>query len=102
MGGGGGDAAAMAPVTPVLVRRLFERLGATYVKVGQFIASSPTLFPAEYVLEFQKCLDATETTVDFGTIRGKASEREKGGGGAYISLQRDGPRGKWFGGAVRV
>jgi aarF domain-containing kinase len=28
--------------------------------VGQFIASSPTLFPAPYVLEFQKCLDRTD------------------------------------------
>ena len=27
---------------------------------GQFIASSPTLFPEEYVLEFEKCLDRTE------------------------------------------
>ena len=45
---------------PVALRKLFERLGATYVKLGQFVASSPTLFPKEYVLEFQKCLDATE------------------------------------------
>jgi aarF domain-containing kinase len=44
----------------VALRKLFERLGATYIKLGQFIASSPTLFPSEYVLEFQKCLDATE------------------------------------------
>lgn len=44
----------------VLLRRLFEKLGATYIKLGQFIASSPTLFPPEYVLEFQKCLDKTD------------------------------------------
>lgn len=44
----------------VLLRKLFEALGATYIKLGQFIASSPTLFPDEYVLEFQKCLDATQ------------------------------------------
>ena len=25
------------------------------------MASSPTLFPPEYVLEYQKCLDATES-----------------------------------------
>lgn len=30
------------------------------VQVGQFVASSPTLFPPEYVKEFQKCLDKTE------------------------------------------
>lgn len=35
---------------PAVVRALFERMGATYVKLGQFIASSPTLFPAEYVV----------------------------------------------------
>ena len=35
-------------------------MGATYIKLGQFIASSPTLFPKEYVVEFQKCLDSTE------------------------------------------
>ena len=46
--------------TPVALRKLFERLGATYVKLGQFIASSPSLFPEEYVREFQKCLDSTE------------------------------------------
>lgn len=44
---------------PLVLRRLCEELGATYVKLGQFIASSPTLFPPEYVSEFQKCLDAT-------------------------------------------
>lgn len=41
-------------------RRLFEKLGSTYIKLGQFIASSPSLFPDAYVLEFQKCLDKTE------------------------------------------
>ena len=43
----------------MILRKLFERLGATYIKLGQFIASSPTLFPPEYVLEFEKCLDRT-------------------------------------------
>ena len=45
---------------PAVLRTLFERMGATYIKLGQFIASSPTLFPKEYVKEFQKCLDQTE------------------------------------------
>ena len=45
---------------PVLMRRAFERMGATYIKVGQLIASSPTLFPEAYVKEFQRCLDSTE------------------------------------------
>lgn len=50
---------ALDPPGPAQLRRLFERLGATYIKLGQFIASAPTLFPAEYVKEFQSCLDKT-------------------------------------------
>ena len=42
-----------------ILRRMCEELGATYVKLGQFIASSPTLFPPEYVQEFQALLDST-------------------------------------------
>ncbi|XP_062157384.1 uncharacterized aarF domain-containing protein kinase At5g05200, chloroplastic-like [Alnus glutinosa] len=44
-------------LSPLYLRRLFERLGATYIKLGQFIASAPTLFPPEYVQEFQNCFD---------------------------------------------
>lgn len=44
-------------LSPYYLRQLFERLGATYIKLGQFIASAPTLFPPEYVEEFQKCFD---------------------------------------------
>jgi len=47
------------PPVPVLLRRAFERMGATYIKLGQLIASSPSLFPEKYVQEFQKCLDRT-------------------------------------------
>lgn len=53
---------------PVALRKLFERLGATYIKLGQFVASSPSLFPKEYVLEFQKCLDSTEP-IDWNTVK---------------------------------
>jgi aarF domain-containing kinase len=45
--------------TPAELRELFETLGATYIKFGQFIASSPSIFPKEYVDEFQHCLDQT-------------------------------------------
>lgn len=44
---------------PVLLRETFEELGATYIKLGQFVASSPSVFPEAYVNEFQKCLDQT-------------------------------------------
>jgi aarF domain-containing kinase len=64
------DYARTGQVDPpeVILRKLFERLGATYIKLGQFVASSPSLFPAEYVTEFQKCLDQTEP-VPYETIR---------------------------------
>ena len=58
----------------VILRKLFERLGATYIKLGQFVASSPSLFPAEYVTEFQKLLDQTEP-VSYEKIR-KTIEEE--------------------------
>jgi len=48
------------PPKPKLLRSIFEELGATYIKLGQFIASSPTFFPQEYVEEFQQCLDQTK------------------------------------------
>lgn len=49
------------------LRELFEALGATYIKFGQFIASSPSLFPKEYVDEFQQLLDQT-AVIPFRTI----------------------------------
>lgn len=48
------------PPNPKLLRNVFEELGATYIKLGQFIASSPTFFPKDYVEEFQHCLDKTK------------------------------------------
>ena len=74
---------ASVPVAQVVLRKLFERLGATYIKLGQFIASSPTLFPAEYVLEFQKCLDKTEP-VPWETVK-KIIDRELGGADGVFS-----------------
>ena len=47
------------PPVPRLLRQTFEELGTTYIKLGQFIASSPSIFPEEYVEEFQQCLDRT-------------------------------------------
>jgi aarF domain-containing kinase len=38
-------------------RLAFERLGPTYIKLGQIIASSTSLFPQRYVDEFRRCLD---------------------------------------------
>lgn len=43
---------------PHRVRRAFEKLGPTYIKVGQVVASSPGLFPAEWIDEFATLRDA--------------------------------------------
>jgi len=48
------------PAGPVAARRLrraFEALGPTYVKLGQLVASSPGLFPDVLAEEFRACLD---------------------------------------------
>src|SRR2546423_9530524 len=42
---------------PELVRRAFEDLGPTYLKLAQLVASSSGLFPDRYCREFQKTLD---------------------------------------------
>ncbi|HVX17468.1 MAG TPA: AarF/UbiB family protein [Acidimicrobiales bacterium] len=40
------------------LRRAFEDLGPTYVKLAQLVASSPGLFPEALATEFRACLDA--------------------------------------------
>lgn len=64
------------PPTPKLLRQTFERLGTTYIKLGQFIASSPSIFPDDYVEEFQLCLDRT-TPVPFHIMK-RVMEKELG------------------------
>lgn len=64
------------PPLPALVRQTCEELGTTYIKLGQFIASSPSIFPEQWVEEFQKCLDRTPA-LPFNFIR-KTVEEEFG------------------------
>lgn len=47
-----------SPKAAEALRKSFEQLGATYIKLGQLIASAPGLFPKEFVEEMQKCLDS--------------------------------------------
>jgi predicted unusual protein kinase regulating ubiquinone biosynthesis (AarF/ABC1/UbiB family) len=42
---------------PIVLRRLCEDLGPTFIKFGQIVASSAGMFPRRYSEEFQKCLD---------------------------------------------
>lgn len=51
-----------------LLKETFEQLGVTYIKLGQFIASTPSLFPKDYVLAFADCLDNT-APVSFLSIK---------------------------------
>jgi aarF domain-containing kinase len=64
------------PPPPRLARKTFERLGATYIKIGQLIASSPSVFPEDWVTEFQHCLDQT-TPLPWKTIH-RALKEELG------------------------
>ncbi|ENU89666.1 hypothetical protein F884_01838 [Acinetobacter sp. CIP 102143] len=65
------------PSNAKLMRETFESLGSTYIKLGQFIASTPSLFPREYVEEFQDCLDQTPT-LPFSYIQGVLNEEFEG------------------------
>ncbi|MDX1959006.1 MAG: AarF/UbiB family protein [Leptospiraceae bacterium] len=62
---------------PVKLREAFEELGATYIKVGQFIASAPSLFPKEYTIEMQKCLDSVRP-LPFSLIKSAIESELKG------------------------
>lgn len=42
---------------PIVVRRAFEELGPTYVKLGQLAASTHGIFPQRYCDELRGCLD---------------------------------------------
>lgn len=46
-------------VNAELVKDAFMQMGVTYIKLGQFIASTPSIFPKEYVHAFSDCLDKT-------------------------------------------
>jgi predicted unusual protein kinase regulating ubiquinone biosynthesis (AarF/ABC1/UbiB family) len=52
-----GSATGADDVAPAAVRRAFEELGPTYIKLGQLVASSHGMFPERYCQEFRKCLD---------------------------------------------
>lgn len=61
---------------PVALRRAFEVLGPTYVKLGQLVGSGEALFPQRYSNEFRKLFDRVppfESAVVLSTL-----ERELG------------------------
>ncbi len=67
------------PLDALLLKETFEQLGTTYIKIGQFIASTPSLFPRAYVEAFQGMLDQT-TPLSYAYIEGVLkAELEKDG-----------------------
>jgi predicted unusual protein kinase regulating ubiquinone biosynthesis (AarF/ABC1/UbiB family) len=50
------------------LRRTFEELGATFMKFGQLVGSSPGIFGDEVATEFRSCLD-TGPAVPFEEVR---------------------------------
>ena len=61
-----------------LLRKSFEELGATYIKLGQLIASATGLFPKEYVEEMQLCFDRV-SPLHFETVKKILKEEFKDG-----------------------
>lgn len=59
------------------VRRAFERLGPTYIKLGQILSAGEGMFPAELVTEFRQCRDKVPAE-PFGVVR-RVVEAELGG-----------------------
>lgn len=53
---------------PKAARRMLERLGATYVKFGQFVAAAPGIVGEDVAQEFRSCLD-TGPAVPFPKVR---------------------------------
>ncbi len=62
------DGAIAALSTPERVRRLFEALGPTYVKMGQILSTRPDLIPQPYLVQLKKLQDAA-TTLPFSEIK---------------------------------
>ncbi|MCU1500638.1 MAG: hypothetical protein JWM47_4591, partial [Acidimicrobiales bacterium] len=51
------DNAASRTLLSKRLRRIAEKLGPTYIKLGQIISSGEGIFPPELVAEFKKCRD---------------------------------------------
>lgn len=58
---------------PERLRRSFEELGPTFVKLGQVLASRPDLIPEEYTTEFEKLHDRVQS-LSFEVVEGVLKE----------------------------
>ena len=57
------------------MRKAVERLGSTYIKLGQIISSGEGLFPAELVAEFKLCRDQVPA-IPFDEVRRVVEDRK--------------------------
>ncbi len=80
---------AVGPAAAHRLRRAFERLGPSYLKLGQFISSGRGLFPDVLVDEFSACRDRCPK-LPAKAIR-SAIERELGPMGAVFATFDDEP-----------
>ena len=55
------------------VRRVFEILGPTFIKLGQILATRPDLFGPEWITEFEK-LQSQAPPLDFAELRPQIEE----------------------------
>lgn len=53
---------------PARVRKVFEELGPTYIKLGQILSTRPDLVPPDYIAEFEKLQDRAPK-VPFSQVR---------------------------------
>ena len=58
---------------PQRVRRTFEILGPTFIKLGQILATRPDLFGPEWIAEFEK-LQTQAPPLDFKELRPQIEE----------------------------
>src|SRR5262245_56267952 len=58
---------------PQRVRRVFEILGPTFVKLGQILATRPDLFGPEWIAEFER-LQTQAPAVEFKELRPQIEE----------------------------
>jgi ubiquinone biosynthesis protein len=58
---------------PQRIRRVFEFLGQTFVKLGQILATRPDLFGPEWITEFEK-LQWQALPLDFAELRPQVEE----------------------------
>lgn len=54
--------------SPEALRKAFEELGATFIKLGQILSTRPDLLPKNYIEELEKLQDNNSYT-DFYTVR---------------------------------